>query len=132
MHSPSAAKHDLYFRKMSFQFQACLPALCIKDLRQAVLDVPGIKSARVQTQQHLCEYSGDICSSANTAGSTNCSLQTLQITHLPGLAAPTRLRSHTHTNSISQYARLSSWGRACSDLASQMGWSFSKACHLLP
>lgn len=104
MRSPSAAKHDQYFRKISFQFQACLPALIyIKDLRQAARDIPIYKSACVHARQHRCGYSGDICyaeqasSLTNTAGSTNCSLQTLQITHLPGLSAPPGCaHSHVH------------------------------------
>lgn len=42
------------------------------------------ESARVHARQH----SGDIQYMLHTAGSTNRSLLTLQITHLPGLAAP--------------------------------------------
>lgn len=51
------------------------------------------KSACVHARQRRHEYSDDICSSANTVGSTNCSVQTLQITHLPSVAAPP---AHVH------------------------------------
>lgn len=55
MRSPSAAKHDQYFSKMSFQFQACLPALVyIKDARQAARDVPVTKAPTSLRAQWRC------------------------------------------------------------------------------
>lgn len=105
---------------------ACAFSLCSKAwsiFQENIIPVPGLftrshlhqrsetsspryshyKSACVHARQHWCGYSGDICyaeqasSLTNTAGSTNCSLQTLQITHLPGLSAPPGCaHSHVH------------------------------------
>lgn len=74
---------------MSFQFQACLPTLVyIKDLRQGARNVPVMKvHASMHSSTVVIQYM------LHTAGSTNCSLLTLQISHLPGVAAPPGLCS---------------------------------------